>query len=362
MNAKADFYRYSENEAKNISEIDRWRESHIANIECARYIDSSETGLMAVAYKDNRVDSDHTFRDEVIEKFGYQRTMCVLASTINAKHNDGRISQDSKQWADYHVYQLDRSQTRQYLIDNVNPGALDIFTRSVRQAYNELELYTAEHCIDDSRRDLSFENRVLVVSPEKLREDYWQPENQIFLGRSGFGCDPNASGRAVYGTYLIDGEKTRRNRADFIGVMKDECIPDWAKEKIMELSKPNQSAEQNKNGFENGIRIMDELIVEDDHINAYVETWFDVNERFGLSLDGDDSLDLYADYYPADGRLDVNYIIKYADDNRVSAKVTEITDAERDAIMKCMRENGLDECISEMEQQDNSEEMEMSMQ
>ena len=240
IDVKADFYRYSENHAKDNGSLDKWRESHIANIACARYIDSHETGLEATAYKDNRVDPDNAYCNKVIEKFGLQRTMCVLASTIDMKADDGRISQDNKQWADYHVYQLEKNQTRQYLVDQMHPGVLDIFTKSVRNAYNELGLYNQEHCIPDSQSSLDYEGKVLVVSPESLRESYWQPENQIFLGRSGFGCDPTASGRAVYGEYLYDGEQCRRNRADFIGVMKDEYIPEWVQEKLEQMNQPEQ--------------------------------------------------------------------------------------------------------------------------
>lgn len=52
----------------------------------------------------------------------------------------------------------------------------------------------------------------------------------------GFGCSPHAIGRSIRCTCLGDGEHTRWNRADFIGVLKDEFLPDWAKEKLEQLS------------------------------------------------------------------------------------------------------------------------------
>ena len=36
-------------------------------------------------------------------------------------------------------------------------------------------------------------------------------------------------------TCLVDGETTRWNRSEFVGVIRDECIPDWAAEKLAQL-------------------------------------------------------------------------------------------------------------------------------
>ena len=80
-----------------------------------------------------------------------------------------------------------------------------------------------------------FTGKVLVLSPDILREDCWQPENQLWLAHSGFGCRPHACGRSVLCTCLGDGETTRWNRSEFVDVIRDECIPDWAAEKLAQL-------------------------------------------------------------------------------------------------------------------------------
>jgi len=33
---------------------------------------------------------------------------------------------------------------------------------------------------------------------------------------------------------------TRWNRDEFIGVLDEKCLPDWAREKLMELTAPRQ--------------------------------------------------------------------------------------------------------------------------
>ena len=76
----------------------------------------------------------------------------------------------------------------------------------------------------------------------RLREQYWGQDYQLLYARSGFGCEPHSSGRAVFATCLSDGETARWNREDFIGVLDEKYLPDWAREKLMELTAPRQEA------------------------------------------------------------------------------------------------------------------------
>jgi len=45
----------------------------------------------------------------------------------------------------------------------------------------------------------------------------------------------------VFGYFLKDGEETQYNRSDFVGVLKDEHLPDWAKEKLEEMNALGES-------------------------------------------------------------------------------------------------------------------------
>ena len=47
----------------------------------------------------------------------------------------------------------------------------------------------------------------------------------------------------------IYGEQTRWNRNDFIGVLKDEYLPDWAKEALKQYQRPeNEETQEMKMG------------------------------------------------------------------------------------------------------------------
>jgi hypothetical protein len=96
---------------------------------------------------------------------------------------------------------------------------------------------------------LDYEGKILVIAPECIKESYWQPENQIFYAKDGFGCSPTAIGRSIRGEYLIDGEETRLNRADFIGVMKPEAYPDWVVEKLEQMNQQEQTDQSERMGM-----------------------------------------------------------------------------------------------------------------
>ena len=103
------------------------------------------------------------------------------------------------------------------------------------------------------------------------------------------------------------------------------------------------------------IEIDRELFIEDDHINAYVAAWFDVDNRFGTKThDTDDYLNIYANYYPETEELEVGYTLIKADDSDCDFQAVELADSEKDAILTKMKEAGLEECIVEMNEDQDS--------
>ena len=96
------------------------------------------------------------------------------------------------------------------------------------------------------------------------------------------------------------------------------------------------------------IRINDDMLIKEDHINACLETWFDVDARFGTeTADTADWINLYADYYPEDGRLEAYYTLCRNEGDDESFPV-ELAEEETQAILEAMREAGLDDVVQEM--------------
>ena len=222
-------------EAQRLGETDQWRASWHENIACRDYIDQS----IARNYDGMRLGGD--VAGEAIAKFGYDRVNWLLANTIRLKNHDGRFSAENNEWAKGFFFEHDDIHRHNFSLDDASPGLVDIVTSQAREAYDRLHLFDAKQC--DSVFDFeSVAGRVLVLKPETLMDEYKTPDCQIFLAQNGFGCVPTASGRAIFGEFLIDGEQAKFSRQDFIGVLKPEHMPAWAIEK-MAGPEPEQTPE-----------------------------------------------------------------------------------------------------------------------
>ncbi len=227
-------YPYSAKEARERNELSLWRESHRANIACRDAIEDA----IRRSFDGMHLDKDCT--SLVLEKYGYKRTAWVLANTLHELKWDGRFSHANKQWAERRYIPQDERHNAEITVRS-HPAVLDGFVTFYRKAVQALNLFGAEHCVGD-RAEQDFTGKVLVLSPDTLKESCWSQENQLWYAHDGFGCRPHAIGRSVRCTCLGDGEMTRWNRHEFIGVLDEKHLPDWAQEKLMELTVPQQEA------------------------------------------------------------------------------------------------------------------------
>ena len=91
---------------------------------------------------------------------------------------------------------------------------------------------------------------MLVINPNLLKDQYKTPDFQLFKATSGFGCDPSKMGRKVFGYFLYDDERCSYNRNEFLGVIKDEYLPDWAIEKLKQSDSDFTNDEGETEGIE----------------------------------------------------------------------------------------------------------------
>jgi hypothetical protein len=224
-------YPYSCEEARSRNQISLWRESHRENIACKNAIEE------AIRRDFDGMHLKAECAQSVIDQYGFKRVQRVLANTVQQKSWDGRFSHENKAWAKSVYIPPDKNSLNDHNLEYVaesHPAVLDGFINQYRRAYQALELFGPGQCEPDSEK-LSYEGRVLVLSPDILKESCWSQQDQLWLATGGFGCAPNSSGRAVFATCLNDGEKARWNRADFTGVLQEQLLPDWAREKFSEL-------------------------------------------------------------------------------------------------------------------------------
>lgn len=229
---KTYLYPYSSAEARERNELSLWRESHKANIACRDAIEDA----IRRSFDGMHLDKDCT--TPVLDEYGYKRTAWVLANTLHELKWDGRFSPANKQWAERRYIPQDERHNAEITVRS-HPAVLDGFVSLYRKAVQALNLFGAEHCVGD-RAEQDYTGKVLVLSPDTLKESCWSQADQLWYAHDGFGCRPHAIGRSVRCTCLGDGETTRWNRHKFIGVLDEKYLPDWAREKLMELTAPRQ--------------------------------------------------------------------------------------------------------------------------
>ena len=86
-------YRYPGGYAYEHGELEQYRASRKANVACAEAIDAA----ISEHYRDDCLGREAV--SQVVEQFGYDRMLYVLANTVRHKEQDGRISRDNKTWA-----------------------------------------------------------------------------------------------------------------------------------------------------------------------------------------------------------------------------------------------------------------------
>ena len=102
-----------------------------------------------------------------------------------------------------------------------------------------LKPFTVDQCFPNHYGN-SIENQVVALRPERLRPEYRTGNNQLVLATGGFGTHANSRGRAVYTVNLYSGKESRWNCEDILGVVKPECIPDWARERLEQVRQQRQ--------------------------------------------------------------------------------------------------------------------------
>ena len=221
-------YPYSFAEAKNNNELDLWKESKAENIACAKAVENEIKGSFDGSHLDKGCAKN------VIQVFGIDRVRLVLAATIQRLSYDGRFSSANRDWARQFDMAYLKEEISNYCISS-HPAILDGFIDQAHREYERLNLFEYKHCIPASEA-ADYKDRVLILRADVLNSDCKAPENQLIIADiGGFGCSPMASGRNVKGHFLIDNEQCSFNRSDFIGIISDEYMPEWAREKLEQM-------------------------------------------------------------------------------------------------------------------------------
>ena len=157
----------------------------------------------------------------------------VLANTVDLGMTDGRYSQSNKEWSQSFAIPKEEWRYSHNYSVNSHPGLVNLFVDQARKEWVKLHLYDFKSCYDDQT---DYAGKVVAIRPDILKDEYKTPDDQLFYATGGFGCKSDSLGRKIYGVLLKDGEECVFLRGEVIGAVKLELIPDWANEKIAELT------------------------------------------------------------------------------------------------------------------------------
>ncbi|MEG2719709.1 MAG: DUF3849 domain-containing protein, partial [Oscillospiraceae bacterium] len=173
-------------------------------------------------------------------EFGIDRVKWVLANTVQHADWDGRYRPHNKEWAKqtYIPRNAQNDNTTEFIL-NSHPEIVNGLIDQYCKFYDSLNLFDKSHCVDGSR-DMDYQGKVLILNPSILKDECKTPYDQLFYANiGGFGCKPDNHGK-VMGQFLNDGEKTNFHRNDFLGIIDEKYLPDWAKGKLAELESPTE--------------------------------------------------------------------------------------------------------------------------
>lgn len=96
------------------------------------------------------------------------------------------------------------------------------------------DLLTQEDCIQTGY-EMRINSRVVIARHSSMLGKHWSANHQLYYCTGGFGSNSNPSGRSVFAVSLADGEQTRWNRSDILGIAKSEVITDHARLQLSQI-------------------------------------------------------------------------------------------------------------------------------
>lgn len=116
-----------------------------------------------------------------------------------------------------------------------NIGCVESRRRSSQlKGVEYLELSSAD-CIKDSSND-DFTGKLIIIKANELIPEYRTAEFQLVQCSHGNGARPNAIGTSVFGNELYSGDSVCYGRHQVVGVADPALLPQWATQKLKELS------------------------------------------------------------------------------------------------------------------------------
>lgn len=165
-------YKHDFGYAREHEEIEAYRESLMANRECAAAIDKA----VADNYNNYCLDGEAAIK-QVVTEYGLERTLYVLANAVRHKEHDGRIAPANKKWAAENYILSDANahddRTLSY-ITTAHPGLIDLLVTRARKMPDEITPLVEEEIKAEAKRILESFNK--LTTPNSFSGTHYQVE------------------------------------------------------------------------------------------------------------------------------------------------------------------------------------------
>ena len=215
-------YRLPAAKAREYDRLNDYYDSMIENQKCCKDM----AAFSEESYSPDRLKA-------LSEKYGLDRIRWVIAANILSGGNN---PQDRISWVKRVIPDnFPLIETYGYnsgIADNM----LDRLINDLNGLYSSLGLLGEEHC-SCTDKNADYKEKLVIINPDILREEYKKPENQYVFVIDGRGCSQpcvldNPFSSDMFGVDLTDRTHTRLNRKDIIGIADREQLPEWAKKQF----------------------------------------------------------------------------------------------------------------------------------
>lgn len=90
---------------------------------------------------------------------------------------------------------------------------------NVRKCFDET------YCIANGN-EMNYDGELILLKPDSLSDKYKEWKYQLWIAFNGNGCTFGAKGQGIDAICIADGEKAHWERADFLGIVDLDKIPD----------------------------------------------------------------------------------------------------------------------------------------
>ena len=219
---KTPVYPHSGSYAREHEELEQYRASKRANIDCRDAIERA----IADHYQHNVLSPEGA--REVVRSFGFERTMFVLANTINVKSWDDRFGGDNREWAKTIPIEPDEGggsdRRLDYVVDRSHSVLLDVFARQVRHEYLLTQPLTAVD-IDNEALRICRQMSALAEPNSPSGTHFMVPLSPDFCARASSKDTAALQKRLPYPSLALTGMDGRKGVFAVVDQKEDRSRP-----------------------------------------------------------------------------------------------------------------------------------------